>query len=326
MTKSLRLGLLVLTTVSIVVILIILQMRNQNNPPPTQVEPDSNSQVTKVAPAPRTTYILAFGDSGTGKDEQIELARLMDDETFDAVIHTGDVVYPEGTKDQINQYFDAIYSEKIKSVFYPSPGNHDYRTDNLSPYLEYFDLPQQALIPQDMERYYSFDIGKLHMIALDSNLPLDEANEERSDDMIDWLKKDLVSVPAGHYIIAYFHHPAFPGNTNYGSDERVLEKIVPLLDAYKVPLVLNGHNHNYSRTCKIAFTKSGQDCVEDGTVYITTGGGGNTLYGFNEPRPAYIEKQVSAFHYLKITLNEASDDLTVQAIGLDQTVLDSIVF
>src|SRR6185436_20506657 len=89
---------------------------------------DASQPVATPSGSVGETRIIAFGDSGDGSAAQKRMAALMDKEPFDAVIHTGDVVYPRGGAEQLRDRFDLIYSARIKDHLYPSLGNHDYLT------------------------------------------------------------------------------------------------------------------------------------------------------------------------------------------------------
>lgn len=265
------------------------------------------------------TRILAFGDSGDGSAAQRKIAELMDREQFDAIVHTGDIAYPRGSATDIDKFFDDIYSDRIKSHLHPSVGNHEYMTDNAQPYLDYFHPPKMALNQADQGRYYSLDVKNVHLVSLDSNRPLDEAGADRSDDMVDWLEQDLAKVGADKKVIVFFHHPAFSDGP-HGIDSRVQEKLVPVFDKYHVALVLNGHDHNYLRSCRINVALSRDACSESGTVYIVTGGGGASLYK-NPDRHWFARASESRHNFVRV-LVELDGKITVEAVGDDGQVFD----
>lgn len=249
---------------------------------------------------------LVFGDSGTGSREQKELAQIMLQYQFDFILHTGDVAYPYGSDEFYKWNFFDVYSEHLKRVtFFPSPGNHDYQNDNLTAYLDVF----------GRERYYSFDQGNVHFVALDTNAPLDLVSETETNDMAHWLGKDLENANESLWKIVFFHHPPYSSGSVHGGDMRVREKIVPILEKYNVDIVFSGHEHHYERTCPIL----ADTCVETGVVYIVTGGGGARLYDFgNNSSVTRIAKK--AHHFLQVEV--ASCVLKARAIGLDLSSID----
>lgn len=109
------------------------------------------------------------GDTGTGGEEQAAVAGLLTRMKPGFVLHTGDVVYPAGEYDSYGPNFFTPYRELLNAApILPVPGNHDVATRDGEPYLRTFDLPRNN--PQDTERYYPFDEGSAHFVALDSEL------------------------------------------------------------------------------------------------------------------------------------------------------------
>lgn len=261
--------------------------------------------ILKTVDAEKSTFIV-FGDSGTGSSEQKQLAALMENYSPNVVIHTGDLAYPIGSfgsiQENVLEVYDKLFS---KSSFYPSLGNHDYKTENGKPFVETFDLPGN-------ERFYSFEIGKALFIALDSNKPLDENPSQ----MIPWLE-NLLSQTKIKIRIIYFHHPPYSSGP-HGSEKRILDKLVPIFEKYKVDIVFSGHEHNYQRTCKILQGK----CVENGTSYIVTGGGGAPLYKLG--KELWFSKiQKSIHHFILGELGECQ--LNLKAIDINNNIFDKLI-
>ena len=123
---------------------------------------------------------IAFGDSGTGSSEQQQLAALIAADTADFMLHAGDIAYGNsaGNGDAswktFQDWFFAIYRGWLPSrAVFPAEGNHDSRPTNGDgrAYLDLFSLPTNgasAGFPDHAERYYSFDYGPIHIVALDT--------------------------------------------------------------------------------------------------------------------------------------------------------------
>ena len=58
-----------------------------------------------------------------------------------------------------------------------------------------------------------------------------------------------------------------------------------------------------------------------GTIYVTTGGGGSDLHGFNTTS-ALIPVRESVYHYVRVDVTEA--EITLTAIREDGTQLDLV--
>lgn len=193
-----------------------------------------------------------FGDSGSGRKEQYAVARQVFLWKPDLILHTGDLIYPKGEDKDYEAKFYKPYKDLISSVpFLPSPGNHDYGMGNCDAWLKNFALPGK-------ERYYSFDYGNAHFIALDS-IQMDEEQTR-------WLEEDL-SKTDKFWKIVYFHYPPFSNNVK-GSDNAAIQRVwIPLFAKYKVDIVFTGHDHLYTRFEPI-----------DGVRYIIEGLGGKSKY------------------------------------------------
>lgn len=211
----------------------------------------------KTAPArgsEDSVRFVAFGDSGTGDDDQRAVRDAMMQVRFDLFLHTGDVAYNEGSPSQLEASFFDVYRELIAKVpGYPTLGNHDYETEAGAPYLRAFSLPNNGA-PAGEERWYSFEWGSIHFVALDT--------QRVGPEQIQWLDDDL-SANELPWKIAYFHKPPY-SHGRHGGNDSVRAAFVPIFEKYGVQLVLSGHEHNYERFKP-----------KNGVHYVVTGGGGN---------------------------------------------------
>lgn len=202
-------------------------------------------------------WFAVLGDSGSGRIIQYAVARRLEKQNPDFILHTGDLVYLKGEDKKYFRRFYGPYKKSLKRIpFFPSLGNHDYH--NLEVYLQNFVLPDST----GEERYYSFDYGNAHIVILDSNR-IDEFQTE-------WLEKELVnSRKLWNFVV--FHHPPFSNclkDSRYQSgDVNVREFWMPLFEKYGVDIVFLGHNHIYTRYKP-----------RNGVVYIVEGVGGASLY------------------------------------------------
>lgn len=92
--------------------------------------------------------------------------------------------------------------------------------------------------------------------------------ESKVKKQTEWLKADLAATNQPWIIVA-LHHGPYGGNQN----DALLDKWVPLFDEFGVDLVLQGHNHEYSRS----YPLKGNQIVKDGdgTVYVVTNAAGS---------------------------------------------------
>jgi uncharacterized protein (TIGR03437 family) len=265
---------------------------------------------------------INFADSGEGNAEQLALRLQMVSETVSLAIANGDLAYDLATYASIDANYYGVYQEIMAQIpFFASLGNHEYLTDNASPTLASRVTPTAGVPAADVGRYYSFDWGNAHFVALDSNAPLDAAIAGTGP-MLAWLDNDLQNTTK-FWKIVFFHHPGYA--TGVHQDEppagEVRQGIVPILEKYGVQLVLNGHEHTYQRTYELL---GGQVVAPNsgGIVYITSGGGGAIPY-YTAPNNL-IAESIGLNNYIHAEV--CADEITVKARGLGtRSEIDSIV-
>lgn len=267
-----------------------------------------------------TVRFIAFGDSGTGSTAQRQLATVMAADTFDLALHTGDIAYGtstgigDGTFQALNDWFFAMYERWLRRApMFPSMGNHDSRagTEHGTHYLESFVLPENGAstrYPDHAERYYSFDYGPVHVVALDTELAFQDT--ARRAEQLDWLDADLAAT-SQPWKVAYFHRSPFTSGGGHGSDLAVRRAFSPVFERHGLQLVLSAHEHVYERSRPIG-------PLTGRVVYVVTGGGGGPLYpnGSSE----WTEHSASVHHYVRAQATSCL--LTVEAVGLSGGVFD----
>ena len=277
----------------------------------------SGSDRFRTAPVPGTGSVrfIAFGDSGTGSTQQRDLAARMTADDFDIALHTGDIAYGssngtgDGSHATLTNWFFGIYRDWLRRVpMFPSPGNHDSRasTGDGVHYLESFVLPDH-----NGERYYSFDYGPVHFVALDTEYSFQDST--RRARQIEWLDADLAATTRP-WKVAYFHRSPYSAGGEHGSDLAVREIFAPVFERHGVQLVLSAHEHTYERTHPLPLGDP------RGVTYVVTGGGGAPLYPSGTK--SWTAASASVWHYVRA---EATDcELAIEAVRIDGAVFDSV--
>ena len=256
----------------------------------------------KTAPpadAGRPVRFAAFGDSGEGGSDQQAVYQQVLKFPFDLVLHTGDIAYDSGTRGQFERNFFDIYADMLERFpVFPASGNHEYETEDAAPFREAFALPENGG-PGGIERWYSYDWGDVHFVALDT--------ERVGPEQAAWLDADLAA-NRRRWTIVYLHRPPFSSGDHNG-DLNVQQWFVPLFVKHGVPLVLAGHDHHYERTNAI-----------DGVTYVVTGGGGRGTRGVGRSSFTAFSEQVCNFVYVTIS----GDQLTLHAVDGTGQEFDSL--
>jgi len=237
----------------------------------------------QTAPAVR---FIAFGDSGTGDEQQAALARAMAAQSFEFALLLGDNIYPDGNQKDVAAKFERPYAELLKRgvKFYATLGNHDVRSGREWE-IKYPNFNMGG------HPYYSFVQGDklVEFFALDStNFDAPHAQ---------WLERALAASTA-RWKIAFFHHPLYSSGSTHGSDTKLRAQLEPLLVRHGVAVVLSGHDHLYERL-------KPQKSVQ----YFVSGAGGKLRRGdlrANSPLTVYGNDEVSSFMLFEATAERLS--------------------
>src|SRR5262249_6647372 len=147
------------------------------------------AQFSTAGPGPFN--FMVFGDSGQYTPGQVDVTSRIVLERPSFVLHLGDIAYNEGTFDEFQvRYFDYYRSIMSYVPFFPTPGNHEYLTNEAAPYIAVHGVPRKSVPAADQGRYYSFDWGNAHFVSLNTNTPLEQAVEQNGQ-MLQWLERDL---------------------------------------------------------------------------------------------------------------------------------------
>jgi predicted phosphodiesterase len=245
------------------------------------------------------------GDSGSGGKGQLAVAKLLGRFGPDLILHTGDVVYPAGQERHYDRRFFAPYRDLIKTVpLFPVLGNHDVREGNSATFLENFHPPLGS--PGGTKRYYSFDWGNTHFVALNSELYHDDKRSDPEKQKA-FLVQDLAA-SRKRWKVAFMHRSPY-GSSRHGGDGRVREDLEPLFVKYGVDLVFSGHDHVYERTVPIR-----------GVTYVVSGGGGRRLYPAGNSD--LTASSVSTHHAVLVRVS--GRDLLLEAVEVGGKVVDRL--
>lgn len=232
------------------------------------LNPDQYFQTAPEIGSSAPVRIWALGDFGNGSKNQIDCRDAILNATTghrpDVWIWLGDNAYDYGRDDEYQKHVFDVYQSFFKNTaLYPSPGNHEYRgriKGEEIPYFKIFTMPQQGEsggVPSGSESYYSFDYGNVHFVSLDSYEVLNDKNYlfDTLSLQVSWLKKDLATNKLP-WTVLYWHYPPYTKCGSHDSDTeealvKIRQNLVPVLERYKVDLVLSGHSHVYERTYPI---------------------------------------------------------------------------
>lgn len=218
------------------------------------------TQPPKGSRSPVRIWVL--GDCGTGTAAQAAVRdafyQFSGSRPADAVALLGDNAYFSGTDSEYQVNFFGVYQQILKQVpVWPCYGNHETYgglfPDGTYAYDSIFAIPSQGQCggqASGTSRYYSWDLGNIHFIMLDSMT----SNRLSTGAMAQWLSADLQgnTLP---WVVACFHHPPYTKGSHDSDLEAesidMREQILPILEGRGVDLVLGGHSHAYERSALI---------------------------------------------------------------------------
>ena len=185
------------------------------------------------------------------------------------IIHTGDLINRSNNDQEWGEwhYGGGFINGMIPSI--PSPGNHEYvRDDQRKLILDPHWGVQYTFAgngPKGLESsVYYVDYQDVRIISLDSQMIiLDEASAKAQ---YEWLEKVLKESKKLWTVIT-FHHPIF-STAKSRDNKEFRERFKPLFDQYHIDLVLQGHDHTYSRGQNLPRGLSGRDV--SGPVYLVS--------------------------------------------------------
>jgi acid phosphatase len=246
---------------------------------------------------------IAFGDSGTGDDDQCDLGLTMaayhQKNPYDLALMLGDNIYPDGNLADVRAKFERPYEELLgRGVkFQAVLGNHDVRKGR-EKQINYHGFNMGG------RPYRSFTGGNglAEFFALDSN---NFDLQQRQ-----WLESALAASQA-KWKIVYFHHPIYSSAGAHGSNRRLRAEIEPLLVRHRVSAVFSGHDHTYERTKP-----------QNGVQYFVSGAGGKLRRGdLNRRNPFFASGNDETCSFMAVDLTPERFGFTT--IDVAGRVIDS---
>jgi predicted phosphodiesterase len=197
---------------------------------------------------------LVIGDTGTGTEQQHELASVMlryrEAFPYEFVLMLGDNMYGSEKSGDFKKKFEDVYKPLLdqKVKFFAALGNHDESNQR---FYEFFNMEGQE--------YYRFAKGNVSFYSLNSNY-MDKRQ-------LEWLN-DKLAADTSEWKITFFHHPPYSSGAAHGSDTKLREIVEPIFLKYGVDVVFAGHEHFYERLKP-----------QKGIYYFISGSGGKLRKG-----------------------------------------------
>ena len=233
-----------------------------------------------------------------------KIAQRLWEERPQFIIHAGDLVDKGDVKtDWTEQFFPDGHIVMSHYPLYSVLGNHEHDAQF---YYDYMANPEP-------EYYYTFRYGPVQFFMLDTNRDVSEGSEQYN-----WLEWALAQSDAPWKMVVHHHPPYSSEEDNAVSTFKSFSRnLVPLYETYGVDFCLFGHTHLYERSWPLF---NNGISMENGIVYINSGGAGGGLDDFDPHRSWFTKELETGHHYT--TFNIFENHLSFRAIAHDGRIFD----
>ncbi|MFI5390367.1 MAG: metallophosphoesterase family protein [Bacteriovoracales bacterium] len=233
------------------------------------------------------------------------------------VINLGDLVENGMIPSEWEDFFNSASPYSKKTPMVAAVGNHEFKKI-LGNYVPTEDQP----LPKYFKDYfrwegapelgfYSIEFKQFTLVVFNSNLTI--YSKEKLEKQWNWVEETLKkNFLENKRVILGMHHSPFSSDEFYSGKEAVIirDKLVPLLEKYKVKAVLTGHCHLYERS------------FVNGIHYIVTGPSGGTFRCPVRENPYMIKvlPEKMTFGLVKVNSNE----ILVKIFDQENNLLDEV--
>src|SRR5262245_28291221 len=212
------------------------------------------------------------------------------------VFAAGDLAYELGTAQEFRDCYGTTWG-RFKDRTKPTPGNHEYNSGGGAAYFAYW----RGAAGTPEKSYYSFDLGNLHVIALNTNCLAPGVGGCGVDSLQEkWLKKDLTE-HTNSCLVAFGHHALYSsGVFRSHSVHPELRGLWRDLYEAHADLMLAGHEHSYERFAPQ--DPDGNADEQNGIREIVVGTGGRSHDPLGTALPHSEVKNFDTYGVLKLTL------------------------
>jgi hypothetical protein len=248
-----------------------------------------------LAPPATTASLVAVGDIAACDSQGDEITAQLAASLPGPIAALGDTVYESGTHDEYERCFAPSWGS-LKPRIRPAVGNHEYYTRGAAGYFRYFG--SAARWPHG---YYSYDLGRWHVVVLNTNCLHVEGGCRKDSPQERWLRRDL-RAHRTTCTLAYAHHPRFSSGKH--GNLATLRPLWQALYDHGADVVLAGHEHDYERFAPQ--TPAGKLDRRRGIRQFVVGTGGRSLTPVAEPLPLSEKVETSTRGVLALTLRPKS--------------------
>ena len=271
-------------------------------------------------------FLVISDWGGYASNDQKAVAVAMNNEAKDInaqfVVTAGDNFHGEGIdsahSSRWKSEFEDIYDGKYLNIpWYPCLGNHDNR-GNAEAEIEYSNYSTRWKFPS---RYYvqeekAGDSLTVLIVHLDTSPFISDYHTSKDnyhvrklnpDVQLHWLDS-VLSHSKAFWKIVVGHHPVYSAAGAHGDQQDMIERVLPLLQKYKVQAYMNGHDHTL------------QHIRNAGMNFFICGGGAHMRDVFDREDVIFGKKSLG---FLSVTIGK--EEMRVKFINSENKLLHSAV-
>ena len=255
----------------------------------------NNLLMKAVQIAPKASFLLSVGDQINFKAETADTKGIRESE-----------------------YAGFLYPQVLRSLpVAPAIGNHESKGED---FKYHFHVPNSGSgygkTNSGCDYYYRY--GNALFIVLNSNSRDMESHKKA-------MQEAVAFYPDAKWRIVLMHHDIYGSGILHsnGSAANLRILFAPLMDEYKVDLVIGGHDHSYARSYPVldgtAVNYGASGALNPmGTVYLAIGSAsGSKFYGLAKEKQYYIAERSNAQKQTFSTLDFSGDTLTIKMYDID---------
>eukprot|EP00002_Diphylleia_rotans_P012106 TRINITY_DN2371_c0_g1_i3.p1 TRINITY_DN2371_c0_g1~~TRINITY_DN2371_c0_g1_i3.p1 ORF type:complete len:480 (+),score=109.25 TRINITY_DN2371_c0_g1_i3:68-1507(+) len=285
----------------------------------------STERMFRSPPRPggtQETRLVYLADMGITPNANRVAMSILDSEVktgfAQAIIHGGDISYADGEEEIWADFMDMMEPITSRVPYFVAVGNHEYQVLSGGecgvPFLNRFPMPRNGITPANMNYWYSFNYGLVHVLVIST-----EHSFMFESDQYEFIREDLENVDRAvtPWVFVVGHQIMYSTNKReFAAGMR--DQLEPLFYEYGVDLGLYGHSHIYERSCPVFQekclneTKAQNDYVDPGaTIHLVVGTGGRGTDTFDIPFPPYslVRKQVYGYSRIRATKTRLQFDM-----------------
>jgi len=268
------------------------------------VYPTEVGSFATLEPSTRSFSFVVYGATRSFPDRHKRVAdAIAASETPSVVFHAGGLV-DTPTEERFDNFFWATADLARSRPYVTVIGDSD---SDGSLYYDYLALPVGG--GTEDEQWWSFDVGNVHFVGLDSTVAASDAAAMRAQ--TEWLEDDLARV-VGKLIVVFSYDAPYSASYADGKNEPLCSAWEPLFRYYGVDVVFSASEACYEHVYR------------SGVHYVITGGGGAPLIAAPETTaPGTVSRRYGMLHYVRCTF--ADDSLLIETIPV-ASVVDDLIY